>query len=30
LGNRRPIELLKSGQLDLVLEAARRHGAQGA
>lgn len=30
LGNRRPIELLKSGQLALVLEAARRHGEQGA
>lgn len=30
LGNRKPIELLKSGQLDLVLEAARRHGEQGA
>ena len=30
LGNRRAIELLRSGQLDLVLEAARRHGEQGA
>lgn len=30
LDNRKPIELLKSGQLDLVLEAARRHGEQGA
>jgi hypothetical protein len=30
LGNRKPIDLLKSGQLDLVLEAARRHGEQGA
>ncbi|WP_245474414.1 hypothetical protein [Mesorhizobium sp. M2A.F.Ca.ET.042.01.1.1] len=30
LGNRKPIELLKSGQLDFVLEAARRHGKQGA
>jgi hypothetical protein len=30
LGDRKPIELLKSGQLDPVLEAARRHGEQGA
>ncbi len=30
LGNRKPIELLRSRQLDLVLEAARRHGEQGA
>lgn len=30
LGERRPIELLRSGQLELVLEAARRHGEQGA
>ncbi|MEQ1945496.1 hypothetical protein ABMA32_24060 [Mesorhizobium sp. VNQ89] len=30
LSNRKPIELLKSGQLDLVLEAARLHGEQGA
>ncbi|RUV90119.1 hypothetical protein EOA75_22760 [Mesorhizobium sp. M1A.F.Ca.IN.022.07.1.1] len=30
LGNRKPIDLLKSGQLNLVLEAARRHGEQGA
>lgn len=30
LGNRKPIELLKSGQIELVLEAARRHGEQGA
>lgn len=30
LGDRKPIELLKSGQLDLVLEAARRYGEQGA
>jgi hypothetical protein len=30
LGNRKPIDLLKSGELDLVVEAARRHGEQGA
>lgn len=30
LGYRKPIELLSSGQLELVLEAARRHGEQGA
>lgn len=30
LGDRKPIELLRSGQLELVLEAARRHGEQGA
>ncbi|RWI57296.1 MAG: hypothetical protein EOR16_15700 [Mesorhizobium sp.] len=30
LGNRKPIDLLRSGQLDLVLDAARRHGEQGA
>ncbi|MER9274159.1 hypothetical protein [Mesorhizobium sp. M0643] len=30
LGNRKPIDLLRSGQVDLVLEAARRHGEQGA
>lgn len=30
LGSRKPIELLKSGKLDRVLEAARRHGEQGA
>lgn len=30
LGNRKPIDFLKSGKLDLVLEAARRHGEQGA
>lgn len=30
LGNRKPIDLLKSGELDLVIEAARRHGEQGA
>lgn len=30
LGRRKPIELLKSGQLNLVLEAARRHCEQGA
>jgi hypothetical protein len=30
LGNRKPIDLLKSGNLDLVFEAARRHGEQGA
>jgi hypothetical protein len=30
LGNRRPIDLLKSGELALVVEAARRHGEQGA
>lgn len=30
LGNRKPIDLLKSGELELVLEAARRHGEQGA
>ncbi|WP_245472415.1 hypothetical protein [Rhizobium jaguaris] len=30
LGNRKPIDLLKSGNLDLVLDAAKRHGEQGA
>jgi hypothetical protein len=30
LDNRKPIELLKAGSLELVLEAARRHGEQGA
>jgi len=30
LGKRKPIELLKAGHLELVLEAARRHGEQGA
>lgn len=30
LDGRKPIELLKAGQVDLVLEAARRHGEQGA
>lgn len=30
LDNRKPIDLLRSGELDLVLEAARRHGEQGA
>ena len=30
LNNRRPIELLRSSQLELVLGAARRHGDQGA
>ncbi len=30
LDNRRPIDLLKSGRLDVVLEAARRRGEQGA
>lgn len=30
LSNRKPIDLLKSGNLDLVIEAARRHGEQGA
>lgn len=30
LGNRRPVDLLRSGKLDMVLEAARRHGEQGA
>ncbi|MET3595148.1 hypothetical protein ABID26_004560 [Mesorhizobium shonense] len=30
LNKRRPIDLLKSGNLELVLEAARRHGEQGA
>ncbi len=30
LGNRKPIDLLRSGNLELVLEAARRHGEQGA
>jgi hypothetical protein len=30
LGDRKPIELLRLGQLELVLEAARRHGEQGA
>jgi hypothetical protein len=30
LDNRKPIDLLKSGNLALVLDAARRHGEQGA
>lgn len=30
LDNRKPIDLLRSGELDLVLEAASRHGEQGA
>jgi hypothetical protein len=30
LGDHKPIELLRSGELELVLEAARRHGEQGA
>jgi hypothetical protein len=30
LDDRKPIELLRSGQLELVVEAARRHGGQGA
>lgn len=30
LGARRPIDLLKTGNLDMVIEAARRHGEQGA
>ncbi|UIK08768.1 hypothetical protein [Neorhizobium galegae] len=30
LNNRKPIDLLKSGKLDVVLEAARRQGEQGA
>lgn len=30
LDNRKPIDLLRSGELDLVLDAARRHGEQGA
>ncbi|TDX79666.1 hypothetical protein EDE05_112130 [Neorhizobium sp. R1-B] len=30
LDNRRPIDLLKSGNVDIVLDAARRHGEQGA
>jgi hypothetical protein len=30
LDNQRPIDLLRSGKLDIVLEAARRHGEQGA
>jgi hypothetical protein len=30
LDNRRPVDLLRSGKLDMVLEAARRHGEQGA
>lgn len=30
LDDRKPIELLKAGNLELVLEAARRHGEQGA
>jgi hypothetical protein len=30
LGNRKPADLLKSGNIGLVLEAARRHGEQGA
>jgi len=30
LDNRKPIDLLRSGNLELVLEAARRHGEQGA
>ena len=30
LDNRKPIDLLRSGELELVVEAARRHSAQGA
>lgn len=30
LDNRKPVDLLRSGNLDIVLEAARRHGEQGA
>lgn len=30
LDNRKPVDLLRSGKLDIVLEAARRHGEQGA
>lgn len=30
LGNRKPIDVLKSGDVDHVVEAARRHGEQGA
>lgn len=30
LGARKPIDVLKAGSLDIVIEAARRHGEQGA
>ncbi|MGB3541040.1 MAG: hypothetical protein WBA42_23050 [Mesorhizobium sp.] len=30
LDNRKPVDLLRSGKLDIVIEAARRHGEQGA
>lgn len=30
LDNRKPVDLLRSGKLDIVLGAARRHGEQGA
>lgn len=30
LDNRKPVDLLRSGKLNIVLEAARRHGEQGA
>jgi hypothetical protein len=30
LDNRKPVDLLRSGKLGIVLEAARRHGEQGA